>query len=134
MSKNLNFIDPEAFTKSLDAHLDGYRDSASLDAIKQVLSHGPLTGDPIAFAKAAKGVKPSRVRDPNADDAVSKDEDEDADDMDEDEDQDECASATERADLQTRAKLRAKAARKKAARAASNKDAAKRAIKSIHAL
>jgi len=113
-----NFINPEALRKADAARRDVNGQSAALDAIRKAL-RSPLRGDPVALAKAAKGVSASRAKDPNADDAYV-DKDEDDADLDADEDEDE--------DIKARRK-----ARKDAARALrSNAAAAKRAIKSIH--
>src|SRR6266403_3389986 len=115
-----NFINPEVLTAALHTHLNAQGELSVIRKIKTA-QRRPLSGDPVALAK---GMKPSRVQNPNADDFVEKDEDEDDDD-DLDEDMDACANDTERADLKVRRKARADADRKKR----SNADAALKMIK-----
>src|SRR6266851_4553419 len=124
---NLNFLDPTTLRESGAQRTNVNGEAAALDSIRKAHRNGPLVGDPIAFAKAAKGVSASRVRDPNADDAVSKDEDED-DDMDTDGDEDMVLTADERNDLRTRRQGRKDADKKRR----SNSDAALKMVKAIH--
>jgi hypothetical protein len=108
---NLNFLNPALIRDATAQCRDASGEVSVLDAIRKAHSHGPSQGDPVQLAKRHK---------------ARADQDENDDDMDTDEDLDMALTDTERADLRARRKAKKDANAKRG-------EAAKRAIKSLHA-